>query len=69
LWKQRYLVDDTQDDIIFGEDEEIHENIKLERQITALRSLVEEMLRGMAPSVQNDWGRELMEKARGLLNA
>ncbi len=30
LWKQRYLVDDTQDDIIFGEDEEIHENIKLE---------------------------------------
>ena len=30
VWKQRYLVDDTQDDIIFGEDEEIHESIKLE---------------------------------------
>lgn len=26
----RYQVDDTQDDIIFGEDEEIHEGIKLD---------------------------------------
>ncbi len=30
VWKQRYLVDESQDDIIFGEDEEIHDNIKLE---------------------------------------
>lgn len=27
---RRFKVDDTQDDIIFGEDEDIHEGIKLE---------------------------------------
>jgi hypothetical protein len=29
-WRQRYLIDESQDDIIFGEDEEIHEGIKLD---------------------------------------
>lgn len=29
-WKQRYQVDESQDDIIFGEDEEIHDGIKLD---------------------------------------
>lgn len=29
-WMRRFKVDETQDDIIFGEDEDIHEGIKLE---------------------------------------
>lgn len=29
-WKQRFKRDFTQDDIIFGEDEEIHEGVKLD---------------------------------------
>ena len=37
-WKQRFKKDFSQDDIIFGEDEEIHEGVKLE----ALESLVPE---------------------------
>lgn len=29
-WKQRFKKDTSQDDIIFGEDEEIHEGVKLD---------------------------------------
>jgi len=29
-WRAKYQTDDKEDDIIFGEDEEIHENIKLD---------------------------------------
>ena len=29
-WKQKHALSDAHDDIIFGEDEEIHEGIKLE---------------------------------------
>jgi hypothetical protein len=29
-WKQKHALSDAHDDIIFGEDEEIHEGIKLD---------------------------------------
>lgn len=37
-WKQRFKKDFTQDDIIFGEDDEIHEGVKLDALENLLQS-------------------------------